>query len=229
MNTMATEKTLFDYSQNLSTRAAVNTDCVAKLYITFPNGQTWQGTGFLYGNNVLATAGHCVYDPRYGGKATSVKAVFRNGTTETIPASRLYAPKEWLAGTVGTMPQLWMYDYGVMKLSGTPGRTLGFLDYLIASNSRLDQYISDRTEIHVVGYPANQTALKDYIGVVADYSANDVSITATFVSGQSGGPIILGGTDTFIAIGNYSADSSNPYNTGARITIAVADFLDLYY
>ena len=211
---------------NLNNTQEINEDlllCIAKLAITFPCG-TYYGTGFLYGTNVMATAGHCIYDPRYGGMANHIHAIFSDGTIATVSSqNKMHVPDEWAEATTSTMESLWRYDYGVLKLNTTPGKTLGFLDPWIVSNSQLDGIA-----ITVAGYPAMSNQLLDNSGIVTDYGIDDIYFNCSFVSGQSGGPVIEHKNSRFIAIANYAADSTHNDPSGARITFDVADFLNLY-
>lgn len=202
-------------------RSNINTDCIAKLYITFPNGKTYQGTGFLYGNNVLATAGHCVFDPRYGGEAKSIRVVLNN---TSYWASDWTAAKKWYDSTTSNMSRNWKYDYGVITLNATPGRTLGFLDYWIASDSQLKG-----KGINVPGFVAGSTSLNNTSGTLANVRTYDLYFTAGFASGKSGSPIIMKDNGMFVGIGNYGASTEDGYPSGARITYEVADFLDENY
>ncbi len=70
----------------------------AKLFIDYPDGKTRQGTGFLYGDHAMGTAAHCLYDGRYGGKATRIKIVLPHKTI-FADGSKLRYPPQWSAGS----------------------------------------------------------------------------------------------------------------------------------
>lgn len=70
----------------------------AKLFIDYPDGKTRQGTGFLYGDHAMGTAAHCLYDGRYGGKATRIKIVLPHKTI-FADGSKLRYPSQWSAGS----------------------------------------------------------------------------------------------------------------------------------
>ena len=70
----------------------------AKLFIDYLDGKTRQGTGFLYGDHAMGTAAHCLYDGRYGGKATRIKVVLPHKTV-VVDSSKLRYPSQWSAGS----------------------------------------------------------------------------------------------------------------------------------
>ena len=224
-----------EIQESMAIARSVNTKCIARLRIKFPGVAGYRyGTGFLYGNNVIATAAHCIFDPRYGGKATEIQVIFSQTDTYTVKPAAMHAPAKWLAGTSATMSTLWMYDYGVLTLTkksgvSLPGVKYGFLDYQIISDTKLKNYQDNRTKVCVPGYPYESDVIENSTGVITDYGDKDIYFSANFVDGKSGSPLMVDGTDLFIAIANYNPDADHDFPSGTRITAAVADFLDLYY
>jgi len=85
-------------------------------------------TGWLYGKDIVATAGHCVHDGGFGGSwATNVRVYpGRNGTYSpygSCSAKRLYSVTGW------TEDRDNKYDYGAIKLNCSIGNTTGWFGY----------------------------------------------------------------------------------------------------
>ena len=88
----------------------------AKLFIDYPDSSTpREGTGFLYGDHAMGTAAHCLYDGRYGGKATRIKIVLPHKTI-FADGSKLRYPSQWSAGSSSQVAGDWKYDYGTITL-----------------------------------------------------------------------------------------------------------------
>jgi len=72
----------------LSTTPVGNTtefpdSAVVRIFITFPDGSTAQGTGTMVNPNTVLTAGHVVYDASDGGWATSIEVIpGQNGNSQ---------------------------------------------------------------------------------------------------------------------------------------------------
>jgi len=172
-------------------------------------------TGWLIGNNTVATAGHCVYGN--SGWATNVRVYpGRNGSSTPYGScgyTRLYTVNGW---TSSRSPE---YDYGAIKLNCTIGNSTGWFGFRWQSASLTGQpsYIS--------GYPGDkpygtQWRSNDYIRITETrrlFYANDT------YGGHSGSPVWNDGASCSpcgIAIHAYGV-GSNGYNGGTRITEAV--------
>lgn len=208
--------------------------CIAKLKITFPNG-TYYGTGFLFSNTSIATAGHCIYDPRHGGKAKAIEVQFlkANLSVSVKSQSKMHAPDEWMNCTVNNMDSKWMYDYAVIKLDTAVGKTVGYLDYY-GSGDNLETAKNRLLDINVTvpGYLYPNTYITDTSGYINNVGKYDISFTAGLGEGKSGAPIIAQTNDSknnkFIGIGNYGPPSSGSYPSGARLDNTILDFLDYW-
>ncbi|HEV2888387.1 MAG TPA: trypsin-like serine protease [Jatrophihabitans sp.] len=183
-------------------------------------------TGWLYANNMVATAGHCVYDTRLvtgGWFDTKGIRVWPgiNGSTTNAPYKscgvvKSYAPTSWTAG------QDERFDYGAFRLDCPIGDTTGFLDY-----GMYPPAVGDFTR--VCGYPRDkaldtQWCSDGHVRATETYQTfydNDTCIR------NSGSPVMYWtpyGYWSVIAIHTTSTHGSGnhlAYNHGTSITNTV--------
>jgi V8-like Glu-specific endopeptidase len=146
---------------------------VTLLIVTYPNGQTFGCSGFLYTTSVVATAGHCIYAPEDGGWATSVEVVPGANGSNNYPYGTCYGTTAYsVDGWVGAA-DTW-FDYGAVKLNCTIGDTVGWFGLRWQSNSWAGQSVT------VTGYPSDKpldtmwTASGDIAGVALRVSCGPV-------------------------------------------------------
>jgi glutamyl endopeptidase len=97
----------------------------ATALVTFTGGYC---TGWFYGPNIVATAGHCVHTGGPGGSWRANVRVYPGYNAGSAPYGS-YAAK-WLASVTGwTGSSNAQYDYGVIKLSTNVGNTVGWFGY----------------------------------------------------------------------------------------------------
>lgn len=122
----------------------------ANALITFTvNGKTGYCTGWFYGPNVLATAGHCVHKGK-GGKYHENVTVYPAYDAGAMPygsyaAMNTYAPLQWQADGNDT------YDYGLISLDQNVGNTVGYYGVWAKSGS-----LKGLPAI-IAGYPAGKS------------------------------------------------------------------------
>ena len=153
-------------------------------------------TGWLYGKDIVATAGHCVHDGGKGGSWKTHVRVYpgRNGTYSpygSCSAKRLYSVKKWIERRDDE------YDYGAIKLNCSIGNTTGWFGYWwqSASLKNLPSIIN--------GYPGDKP-LEQW------KSSNKIKISRKrqvlyqndTLPGMSGAPVY------------YNRPSGSPYCTG---------------
>lgn len=208
--TRVTATTSFPY------RAIIN------LTIKYPNSNTTYGcTGFMVSKDTVVTAGHCVYSHEDGGWAKEITASpGRNGSS--LP----YGSFDWK--TVHTVNG-WKnnkdpnYDYGAIKLSGTPGNNTGWFGYRTTNASS-----PENLSVNVNGYPCDKPSGTMWTdsGKVLSVMTRQLGYNADTAGCQSGSPVYRNYSDTgqtAIAIHAYGASGSPLTNKGTRITNDVFD------
>lgn len=178
-------------------------------------------TGWMYAPNMVATAAHCVYDPAVvagGYFRTSGMRVFPgiNGSTAPYPSCGVVASHAAAAYVNGD----WRFDYAALKLDCTVGNQTGVLNYgvqpTVGYTTRVVGYPSDKTA-HTQWYSDDQVRTYDAYLV---YYGNDT------VSRMSGSPVMEWTGSAWNVVAIHSRGYNSSYNTGPRITSAVAN--DLY-
>ena len=197
-------------------------------------------TGWLYAPNMVATAGHCVYDKRAvtnGYFDTTVMRVWPgiNGSTTNAKSCgvvKSYVPTSWTSGQSSTQGGNEYYDYGALKLDCNIGT--GVLNYglqpTVGAFTRICGYPRDKPN-HTQWCSDDQVRAVDAYNLQVFY-ANDTC------KRMSGAPVMLwtGSAWSVTAIHTYGKHGSAAdgtiyynhytYNHGTRITSTVSN--DLY-
>lgn len=197
--------------------------------ITFTGGYC---TGWFYGPNVVATAGHCVHAGRGGTWRTNVR-VYPGYNAGSAPYGSY--PAKWLASVVGwTQNSDERYDYGVIKLSTNVGNTVGWFGWFWQTAS-----LTGLPSI-VAGYPGDKSptqslwAAADIVRATQerqvfykDDTFGGQSGSAVWYDRPSGSPGCSNGPCAY-AIHAYGLHGSAPHsdhNHATRITEAVSNNL----
>lgn len=188
-------------------------------------------TGWLYGPDIVATAGHCVHSGGSGGVwYTGQLTVWpgRNGSSApygSCSVRTLHSVAGWT--TDGNEE----FDYGALKLNCTVGNTTGWFGYWWQSAS-----LAGASTL-INGYPGDKPFGEQWRGdsvarTVAVSQANQLFYSNDTVGGMSGSPIYhnraVGSSfcSGFCSMGIHAygfphgAYPHNTYNHGTRITEA---------
>jgi glutamyl endopeptidase len=195
--------------------------------ITFTGGYC---TGWFYGPDVVATAGHCVHSGGTGGSWRTNVRVYPGYNAGSAPYGSYAA--SWTASVTGwTTSADERYDYGVVKLATPAGNTVGWFGYFwqTASLTGLPSIVS--------GYPddkspaKSQWATADIVRVTQerqvfykDDTFNGQSGSAVWQDRPAGSPFCANGPCAY-AIHAYGLHGSAPHsdhNHATRITSAVS-------
>lgn len=189
---------------------------------TWPNGGTTAGTGWMFNEDSMMTAAHCVYNSEYGGAAIGMKVYpAKNGINTPygeIRATNFVINSHWEESLLGDVSA--EYDYALVKLETPIGNECGYFGYTYNGGSI-------GNTITVTGYPGDKAENEN--GVVVEsllyqwtMSGRLNTVTTRQLSylidtnhGQSGAPVYL--TNSNIAIGIHHG-SAVVANTAARIT-----------
>ena len=213
-----------DNRTRVTTTTSFSYRAIVYLAIKYPNSNTTYGcTGFMVNANTVVTAGHCVYDHGKGGWAKEITASpGRNGNSlpyGSFTWETVYTVNGWKDDKD---PE---YDYGAIKLYGTPGNNTGWFGYRTSSPSGLT--------VNVTGYPCDQANGTMWIGsgTVNSVKTRQLGHTADTAECQSGAPVYRNYSDTgqtAIAINAYGIIGSAQRNWGTRITNAVFDNISFW-
>lgn len=135
------ENSKLNYSPNILTYSVIGRDdrirvndttsypysAIVHVATQYNSGETYGCTGALISKDTVLTAGHCIYNKEIGGWATNVIVTpGRNGNqVPYLPYSwtKLYSVSGWTDNENSD------YDYGTIKLNGSPGDYTGWLGY----------------------------------------------------------------------------------------------------
>lgn len=119
-----------------------------KLFITFPNGGNYVGSGTMIQSRFVLTAGHCVHDKNLGGWARSITVVpaysYGNRPYGTAWGTQFYAWSFWINN------KDFNWDVGMIKLDRSIGSLTGWMGYGYNTNN---SFFSGKT-FYNHSYPA---------------------------------------------------------------------------
>jgi glutamyl endopeptidase len=202
-----------------------STPATANALITYTvNGKGGYCTGWFYGPNVLATAGHCVHEGKGGGYHDNI-TVYPAYDAGVAPfgahaAMGVYAPSAWRDGGNDD------YDYGLIALEQNIGTSVGYYGVWAKSGS-----LKGLPAI-ITGYPSGKSPAKSLWAssdIVRISKSRQIFYKNDTSAGQSGSavwldrPVAKGLDDGpyAYAIHTYgtslSATSTSAYNSATRI------------
>ena len=201
---------------------------ICKLYITFPDGNHYVGSGVLIslsdsiGFHCL-TAAHCVYRAEYGGYASTVEVIpgLDNDYTPFYSAwaAKIKVPEAW---TTNSSPE---YDWACLTLDRQIGNFTGWMSIYTTPELKWYQRI-----FHGAGYPTDRDfGLCQYYhsdsGKSADNNILLYKIDAT--AGQDGMPVwtMDGNTRRIVSI-HIGDDDGSGNNYGLLINAEKFNQLD---
>jgi glutamyl endopeptidase len=191
----------------------------AVVLITFEAGRC---TGWMISKKVLATAGHCVYDPGKGFYQKSSYKVYPGYTGSKAPygsckARRLHTVNGWANSGDD------QYDYGAIRLKCRVGKKTGWFGYFWTSGSLTG------LPTKIAGYPGDKplTQWKSK-GHVTVTDTRRVFYKNDTTGGMSGSPVYYRRSANCnpcsMAVHAYGTYGNPPFsdnNHGTRITEAV--------
>lgn len=207
--------------------------CIGYLHIMFPNGEGARGTAFLIDENIALTAGHCLYSPQNGGKATTLYFYpARNGNIRPYVAE---VTAYVLLKEFEESPN-YENDWGILILDKDIGSSTGW----IGANSYEDYALQDKG-VRITGYPElkpnvfpeqltyDQWEMAGNVDLVEN---GYIGYRIDTYAGQRGSPVYERIDNLPYAVGihnNGKPQNSNiELNYGARITKDLIDWC-LYY
>jgi glutamyl endopeptidase len=198
---------------------------IALLRVRFPHG-TGRCTGFLVSANLVATAGHCVYYPPAGGRATKVQVIPGNNVKSEPYGSCLGTTAYSVKGWVNSGQEA--YDYGAVKLNCDIGDTVGWFGMRYQTKSLTG------TKVTITGYPGDKKpdgSMWTASGKITVSLERQLLYKISTGPGQSGSPVYNRGCKTYcaLAIHAYGANRNHPRdNAGTRITLPAFYNFDIW-
>lgn len=194
---------------------------ITKLYMTFPNGQTYTCSGAMIAAKYVLTAGHCVHSKNDGGWATRVEVI--PGLNDSYKpygsafASNLRSYSGWISNQDSNA------DMALITLDRELGNTTGWFNY--ASLATVNG-----VRATIAGYPGdrdNGLKLYTHSGKIRRSTPTRLTYPMDTAPGQSGSAIYqqAAGTSPTIFGVHTSGTVNGKTNSGVRID--PAKFQDL--
>lgn len=193
---------------------------LCRLVIQAANGTLWSGTGWLVGQHLVMTAGHCVYMQNQGGWAHRIQVFLFNEDGELgqpIEAENAASVAGWVQGADPEQ------DYAVISLpkdSPAPG-WFGFGSFEDKSLARVIG--------NITGFPVDKPvgSLWGHARRISEVRQNVLIYDIDTYGGMSGAPVICWNGQDYIVIGihNYGDLSGN---RATRINTTVCENIEAW-
>lgn len=194
---------------------------ICYMEMKFPNSNDiYVGTAWMYGKRVAVTAGHCVYDAKYGGWAEWVKIYpGRNGSSSPFGsyyATVLHTDVKYINSQDGN------FDWGLLEFNTDVGETTGYFGAMWKSDSMVG------TRIIVRGYPSEKNAtMWSMPGKVKSNNAYKLRYSIDTTRGQSGSPVYTRQGD-YLGLAIHTNYASGNYNEGKRIDESLFNIMESF-
>ena len=167
----------------------------------------YYGTGFLEGYDVVATAGHNMWDSELGWVDDCRFFVRQNGTPYS--STDYYHPKNWTCATNYTSNSDSNYDWCAITLWSNLGSANGWFGRGWSQNG-----IDDKS-VTVSGYPGTAGIQYTGSGTTSNSTTYKVYYDINTQPGNSGSPVY---TSSYVAWAIHTASYSSTLNRENRIT-----------
>lgn len=189
---------------------------ICRLVIMAANGTLWSGTGWFISDNVIATAGHCVFMQTQGGWVEQIEVSVYDDNNELsgpFRAEEVNSVSGWVE--LGN-PE---YDFGIVVLPK------GFSTQVIRGHFGFGSYADDSLEgavINIAGFPVDKESgtLWGNARRLARVEPNYLFYEVDTYGGMSGAPLICWTGTDYVAVGIHTyGDLAG--NRGTRINASV--------
>ena len=190
---------------------------ICKLFITFPDGARFVGTGWFIGARTVMTAGHCVFSRANGGWARSIEVVpGMDGNARPYGAQVGTAFRSVTGWTQDSKPE---FDYGAIILPNCDlGNRVGWFGFAHLNNASLNNLF-----VNTAGYPGDKPLGTMWFNAGSISRVEDLKIyyMVDTMGGQSGSPVwrFLNGERHAVGVHAYGGCP----NSATRITKPVFD------
>jgi V8-like Glu-specific endopeptidase len=173
-----------DERVRISPATAVPWRWICQLFITFPDGGRFVGTGWLIGPRCVMTAGHCVYSRANGGWARRIEVVpGMDGASRPFGSAVGTAFRSVTGWTTSADPN---FDYGCIILPTPLGNTVGYFGFANLNDASLNGLLANNS-----GYPADKPSGTQWYnaGRVSSITSRKIYYMLDTYGGQSGSPV----------------------------------------
>ena len=196
---------------------------ISYLQMTFADGCSAEGTGFMVSANCMLTAGHCFMCEDHGSYVNSMTAYFGYESTSSYLASITATADNAIFYTdpnyTGSQKN---YDYGYVIFETNIGNTTGWFGLSAKADSALEDLAVD-----VSGY--RYGVLYQCDGTISSVASKRLKYDADTEAGESGCPVYIYGSTyghQAVAIHTHGTGVLEPKNSGWRITSTFINTLD---
>lgn len=226
-----------DNRVKVSDTSAKGSNAICNLTLTFKDPttgvyKTKYGTGFMYSDLTMATAGHCIHDISMDTTAISIKIVPGDS-----PRGGLDSVTIKNQDNMHVLPEFenthnWVYDYGCVTLDEPFSSDVEPMS--LNPDLTSSQYKSKYLTLSGYDWKSAQLYKQRSNSLVTEVTTKDFSFKYDTLSGMSGSPIY---TDDYEVVGIYNygpngvagdyvdEDYSDGYNSAQRMNDACYDFL----
>lgn len=205
-------------------------NAICNLTIQFPSKRVY-GTGFVYSDLTVGTAGHCIYDIATDTYATQITIVPGDSTQGGLDKAIIKDEKNMHVLTEFKDTHDWIYDYGCITLDepfSSKVEPLSLNKSYLKEDYKTEYLTLSGYDIHTAQlYKQRSNKL------VTDVSNYDVSFKFDTLPGMSGSPIYNDDYEV-VAIYNYGPNSglnyvpedyTDGYNTAQIMNSACYNYL----
>ena len=209
------EKTVFGTDDRITVENPFDYpySAIAMLVVKGECGETWTGTGFMIGEDMMMTAAHCLVCPEHGKWAEEITMYFG------YRSAKNYALKYaggWTARVGNTFTDLAYSrrgDYAFIQLKRDVGNQTGWF----GKSFRYEDGEFPDPNYYVAGYREGE--LKYDVGPVAIWDEDLLQYNMDTLSGNSGCPVFT--EDGYVIAINIASDDH--YNYGYRLNRELHD------
>lgn len=186
---------------------------IGRVRVTYYDGTSATGTGFLFGPNDVATAAHVLYNDN-GSIARDVTFWLpgTGGPVANFTGTQLAIPGEYMDNYDAN------FDWGMFHINSNIGNSAGYLGWTTTINVN--------TTVQVIGYPSTQMLMAGK--QVKSVTETSIRYDVDTASGQSGSPVLNRALNNQIVAIHIGGSDSLQLNRGSRVTSRMASVLNKY-
>lgn len=186
---------------------------IARLTVTYQDGTSKCGTGFMISPNLMATAGHVLINSSFS-HPKKIVAEFGMYNSSIYYRTTSFSTYIYYGGYSGYDENT---DYGFIVMSSNVGSITGNFGVRTAADPN--------QAIYVAGYPGGNPRLYVGAGNVQAITTELITYNADTEEGQSGGPVYVLYEGLPYAMAMHSGELEGVHNFGRRIDYGLYEWL----